>query len=329
MWILLSDLHLSDLPKDDYRFGIFPWLLQQQEKYSPEATFVLGDLTQDKDNHSSTLVNRTIDELTTLQPPVYILRGNHDGVDHNNPFFRFLNQIEGIYFIVEPETVFGKVAMIPHCRTQEQFDAACKAIKFRPDALMLHQTIAGAIAETGRPLNGFSASPIEALKPARCYAGDVHKPQTVGPVTYIGAPYAVKFGDEFDGRVLLVDGAKEQNLYYPYPRKWTLRIRSGFEISQNTKLKRGDQVKLIIELAREEVTEWAAFKREALAVCKELGLEVFGTEVDVKNLSRKVTKEVKKQGKSKDEVFTDFCKNEKVSSAIKQAGAELLNANQE
>ncbi len=324
MWILLSDLHLSDRPKDGYRFGIFPWLRKQQEKYSPEATFVLGDLTQDKDNHSSTLVNRTVDELMLLRPPVYICRGNHDGISPNNPFFRFLNQIEGIYFIIEPEVVFGKVVMIPHCRTEEQFKASCESIQFRPDALMLHQTIAGAIAETGRPLNGFSASPITALKPARCYAGDVHKPQQCGPVQYIGAPYQIRFGDAFEGRVLLVNGAKEQNLYYPYPHKWTLRIRDAGEISQNTKLKHGDQVKLIIELAREEATEWSAHKRKALDVCKELGLEVFGTEVDVKNLSRKNEKEVKKQGKTKDEVFTDFCKNEKVSSHIKQTGIELL-----
>lgn len=324
MFLLCSDLHLSDRPKDEYRFGIFRWLAKQQAKYSPEATFILGDLTQDKDNHSSTLVNRTIDELTTLQPPVYILRGNHDGLDPNNPFFKFLNCIDGIYFVIEPETIFGKVAMIPHCNTQEQFNAACEAIKFRPDALMLHQTIAGAIAETGRPLNGFSASPIEALKPARCFAGDVHKPQIVGPVTYIGAPYQVRFGDDFIGRVLLTKGEKDQNLYYPYPHKWTLRIRDAGEIHQNTNLKAGDQVKLVIELAREEMSEWATHKRKALDVCKELGLEVFGVDVDVKNTTQKARKEAIKQGKSKTEIVTQFCVNEKVSAKIKETGLKLL-----
>lgn len=324
MWLILSDLHLSDRPKDEYRFDIFRWLVKQQEKYSPEATFLLGDLTQDKDNHSSALVNRTIDELTLLQPPVYILRGNHDGIDHNNPFFRFLNCIEGINFIVEPEVVLDNVAMIPHCRTQEQFNAACKQMPKTPKALMLHQTIAGAIAETGRPLNGLSASPIEALKPLHCYSGDVHKPQRVGPITYIGAPYQIRWGDNFTPRVLFTDGKQGQNLYYPHPHKWTLRIRDAGEITKNQELKAGDQVKLIIELAREEMTEWSEMKRKALEACKELGLEVFGVDVDVKNISRKTEKGVSKQGKTKAEIVTDFCKNENVSSQIKQAGLELL-----
>lgn len=325
MWLITSDLHLSDRPKDGYRFGIFRWLVKQQEKHSPEATFILGDLTQDKDNHSSSLVNRTIDELTLLQPPVYILRGNHDGVDHNNPFFRFLNCIEGINFVVEPDFVLDNVAMVPHCRTQEQFNAACKAMPQRPDALMLHQTIAGAIAETGKPLTGLSAAPIELLKPLRCYAGDVHRPQRCGPVTYIGSPYQIRFGDDFEPRVLLVNGSKEQNLYYPHPHKWTLRVRDASEITDNQKLKAGDQVKLIIELAREEMTEWSEHKRKALEACKELGLEVFGVDVDVKGISRKTERgETSKQGKTKAEIVTDFCKNENVSSQIKQAGLELL-----
>jgi hypothetical protein len=246
-------------------------------------------------------------------------------LDPDSPFFKFLNCIEGFHFIIEPEVILGNVAMVPHCRTQELFDAACGKMPKAPKALMLHQTIAGAIAETGRPLTGLKASPIELLKPALCYSGDVHKPQRCGPVNYIGAPYQVRFGDDFEGRVMLVDGKKETSLHYPCIHKWTLRIRDAEELANNPKLKAGDQVKLIIELAREEMTDWAGHKRKALDVCKELNLEVFGVDVDIKTSTHKAEKkESVRQGKTKEEILAEFCKSEKISLQIKQAGKELL-----
>ena len=95
-WLLSADLHLSDRARDSYRFGLFPWLKKQQQKNKVDATFLLGDLTQEKDRHSSALVNRIVEELLTLTPPVYVLRGNHDGLNPNSPFFKFLNSISGL-----------------------------------------------------------------------------------------------------------------------------------------------------------------------------------------------------------------------------------------
>ena len=77
-WLFASDLHLSDRPKDRYRFGLFKWLAEQQQKHQITATFILGDITDRKDNHSAVLVNKTVNSLLTLKPPVYILKGNHD-----------------------------------------------------------------------------------------------------------------------------------------------------------------------------------------------------------------------------------------------------------
>src|SRR5882724_7118261 len=98
-WLLTSDLHLSDKPRDAYRFGLFPWLAKQQKAHNVDAIFILGDLTENKDRHSAKLVNQTIESLLTLRPPVYILRGNHDGIDPGSPFFKFVNSIEGIKLI--------------------------------------------------------------------------------------------------------------------------------------------------------------------------------------------------------------------------------------
>src|ERR1700761_5938869 len=127
MWFIIGDLHLTDHVRDQYRFGIFKWIQQQQEKYKPAATFLLGDLTDSKDRHSATLVNKIVNGLTSLKPPVYILEGNHDyKADKKNPFFRFLNHIEGLRFITEPAVIkpaySRPIALIPHCRSQNDFD---------------------------------------------------------------------------------------------------------------------------------------------------------------------------------------------------------------
>src|SRR5215831_509799 len=129
--LITSDLHLSDRARDRYRFGLFKWLVKKQRKYNVDATFILGDVTDRKDNHSAALVNEIIDNLILLKPPVYILKGNHDFIDPDTPYFRFLSRLDGIKFISEPTRLpdwgWG-AAMIPHQPDQASFDRACGVI---------------------------------------------------------------------------------------------------------------------------------------------------------------------------------------------------------
>ena len=326
-WLLFSDLHLTDRPRDEYRFGLFPWLAKQQKEHAVDATFLLGDITDKKDKHTSVLVNRVIDEITKLKPPLYILRGNHDGIDENNPFFRFMNCIDGIEFIVTPE--FNQklgVAFLPHCRTQQELDDACAQMPEGPRAIMCHQTFSGAQAESGTRLMGLSTSPIELLRGAATWAGDVHKPQRCGPVTYIGAPYHVRFGDDFTPRCLLVKGNKEQNLYYPAPHKWALTIRDPGEIIDNEDLKKGDQAKIVIELAREEAVEWQTYKQQVLEACADVGVSVYGCEMKlIKSKRERPRLNGGQKAKSPRDVFEGYCQREGVASNIKKAGLGLLD----
>lgn len=324
-WLATADLHLTDRPKDEYRFGLFQWLVKQQVKYKPDATFVLGDLTEFKDRHTAKLTNRVADELFRLQPPVYILRGNHDGVDPENPFFRFLSKIEGIHFIIKPTRIPDlKLTMIPHQRTQAEFDEACQIIK-PGDLVMLHATFEGAEAESGRRLSGLSASPIESANPRGVWAGDVHKPQRCGSVTYLGAPFHIRFGDNYTPRALLVDGTTETDLHFDAPRKWSLTVTSPDDIERNESLRKGDQVKLTIQLTREEVVEWAAIRRACLIVCKERDLDVYGAKLEGLHGKRKraVLKDESNAPQPKD-VLKAYCEAEGVGVDIKNAGMELL-----
>lgn len=324
MILLIGDLHLTDKSRDDYRFEIFDWICKQQERLKPEATFLAGDLTDAKDRHSATLVNKTVNGLLKLKPPVYIDRGNHDYRDPVNPFFKFLNHIEGLWFITEPTLVTHKfqIGVVPHYREQAEFDAAVKKVS-NPDAFLVHQTFEGAIAETGVTLSGLRASLIESLQPRLgIWAGDVHKPQRQGLVTYIGCPYHVRFGDGFNPRVIFINAkGKKENLHFDAPYKWSLTVRDANDILNNHDLAEGDQVKLTIELPREEAVEWKRIKAEVLNACKKANVDVYGCELSIKTSTSKQQRLIKTT--SKEDVFDQFCKIENIAANIKKAGLLL------
>lgn len=326
-WLITSDLHLTDRPRDAYRFGLFPWLARMQRLYDTTATFILGDLTDQKDKHSAALVNKLVHEITGLQPPVYVLMGNHDFIDPENPFFKFLGCVEGLYFVTEPTWLEDhKVAMIPHQPDQAAFDRACGIIQPTAKAVFCHATFEGAISETsGGRLTGLRASLVSQKAPkATLVAGDIHKPQRCGPVTYVGAPYSIRFGDDYTPRVLLIKGGKEQNLYFDAPRKWALTVRDADEILNNKDLKPGDQIRLTIEMAREEAVEHAAHKQRILAACKKVGIEVYGVELKINSSTRRERIKVGKARSPKD-ILASFCTAEGVASNVKKAGMELLD----
>jgi hypothetical protein len=328
-WLVSADLHLSDRPKDSYRFGIFDWLAKQQQKHNVSATFILGDLTDRKDNHSSALVNRVIDELLKLKPPVYILRGNHDGIDPNNPFFRFLQTIEGLDFVVAPALLqrgpVQGVALIPHQPDQAALDRACGIVGHKMAGVMMHQTLQGAMAETGMPLSGLRCPLVEARKPLTWVSGDVHTPQTLNcGLTYVGAPYHVRFGDDYDPRVLLL-GNTLTDLHFPCLRKWTLRVNRNW--APTPRIKKGDHVKIIVTLPPEEVVEWAAVKRRILDTCREMEVQVFGVELEIAGKKTKGTTDQQPvvHDRTPKEIFGRFCQAERVPVDIKQVGEEFVS----
>lgn len=335
MFLIVGDLHFSDRAADAHRFGIFKWIAQQQNKRSVIATFLLGDLTDQKDRHSASLVNKIVSGLVSLRPPVYIVRGNHDyKADQSNPFFKFLNHIEGLKFVGEPSVIRedrnAVVAMIPHYRSQDEFNnAVAECARHKPSCFLVHQTFDGAIAETGVRLSGLSASPIESLKPPLgVYAGDVHRPQTHGLVTYVGCPYQVRFGDNFEPRsIWLSKEGTEKDLAFAAPRKWSLTVRGADNLLNNEELVKGDQVKLTIEVAREEAVEWKQIKQEVLAACKKLKLEVYGAKLEIRTNQRRQRLRIRTRECSLADTLEQFCKSENVSSQIKKTGMEIVNGN--
>lgn len=327
MWLLIGDTHFTDNARDRHRFQIFNWIRLQQRKYKPAATFLAGDLCDAKDRHSATLVNQVVAGLTSLEPPIYIDRGNHDYRDPTNPFFNFLNHIEGLEFVTEPKAVWHglRMGIIPHYRTQDEFDDASKRLVSSSDAFLVHQTFEGAIAETGARLNGLSASLVRSFDlPLGVIAGDVHMPQTAPPVTYLGCPYHVRFGDDYSPRCLLINSeGKQSNLYFDAPYKWSLRINDAFDIEKHERLHAGDQIKLVVELTREEAVDWKQIKANVLAACKERQLEVYGIKMEVLASAKRNIKKVA-HAQTKMEVFKQFANAEGLSKAVQDAGRKLI-----
>lgn len=331
MWLLVGDLHLTDRAQDAYRFGIFDWMRQQQNK-NVAATFLMGDLTDSKDRHSATLVNNIVNGLVSLKPPVYIVRGNHDyKADQTNPFFDFLNHIDGLTFATEPMLVkeVQQVGLIPHFRSQEEFDDAVRSVSaggHAPVSIFSHQTFEGAIAESGVRLSGLSASLVESMNlPWGVYAGDVHKPQTQGHVTYVGCPYQVRFGDNFEPRCIHISrSGVESYPWFDAPRKWSLTVSDAVDIESNVNLYPGDQVKLRVEIPREEVVEWKQIKKEILAACKVKAVDVHGIKLEALGITPTKGGVKAKLGQKVD-IFDAFCSHENVGTIIKRKGREILD----
>ena len=91
--LIFTDIHLTDNPREEYRWRVFDDAIVQF-LFLKKATdiMILGDLTDRKDNHSASLVNRLVRNVKRLAElaPVTVLMGNHDYLDPINPFFGFL-----------------------------------------------------------------------------------------------------------------------------------------------------------------------------------------------------------------------------------------------
>lgn len=321
-YLLTSDIHLTDAAKDSYRFGLFDFLRQQQEIYNPDVLIVAGDLTNEKNYHSSALVNQTVEGFKRLRPPVYIDRGNHDGDDPENPFFAFLNKIPGITFCIDTTVIKDyKLVMIPHQLNQASFDNAFKRV---PEGFLAvcHQTITGCLSETGSRLTGLAVPPNKACK---ILSGDIHRPQILhtenGDVTYIGSPYAVRHGDHFEPRVLLLDNNKEIDLHFLAPKKLSLIIR---DVSEIPDLKKGDQIKVLMELHPSEKVEWANHKKKIMDHCKDKGIEIYGAKLKVIEGRKRPKLTASSNSKSNLDYFKAFCVSEQIPANIKQAGLNII-----
>jgi len=334
--ILCSDLHLTERERDEYRWEFLDWLAEELDRSGEDELFILGDLTDQKDGHSAKLVNRIIDTLFGLPANVTILKGNHDYTDADCPFFRFLDKEMGdnIRFVSDPlldEDDSGNILLLPHTRTPLEDWSSIITDFSHVKLIFCHQTFNGADAGKGHML----ASSLSSLYfsqgrgfRGKVLSGDVHVPQKVGDVTYVGCPYPVAFGDMFTPRILFYRDGKLTQKKTPSIHRWSLDLSSVDELADMPDLQEGDQAKVRMHLPRSEFGSWEQHKMRLFEIAKKCGVQLFSVELhEKKSRTRSRLEDPTAKAPvavSAEELLRTFCRARGLDEAIEETGVELM-----
>lgn len=292
--LLVSDLHLTANPRDSYRWDIFPWIVKTCAYHGVKTVVILGDLTDAKDYHSAELVNRVTQAFQMFRDgkndstveKVYVLMGNHDYLKTGIPFFNFLNYMPHVEFITKPTvrvSEYSTAVLLPHTKTPMK---DWKQVSFKGvDLVFMHQTVSGSIASNGMKLEGELDNQLKGSmqglpQNATIYSGDIHRPQCIGDVTYVGSPYPVHFGDTeiIQYRAILLNADLQPKSLYP-PSIHRLSVRGSLAEVKGWRLRKGDQVKIKIRLGSSERERWESVRREVSTFFEAQGVEVLALEL--------------------------------------------------
>lgn len=330
--LLTSDLHLVESASTEYRWGIFPWLHERIKEERVRTLCVLGDLTDAKDYHSSQLVNRVVREIRALGEicRVLILAGNHDWMKNGQEYFRFLSALPGVTYINHPwedEDPSFPALFLPYSRDPAR---AWKDLDLQHyDYVFMHQTIRGARSSNGAEMEGDVLPDLRG--PRKIYSGDIHVPQTIGALEYVGSPYHVHFGDNFEPRCVLIDRDRRPvDLHFKTVKRCALRA-NGLEdlLLDLLFLKPGDHVKVTLSLTQAEAHGWAAIKREALELLARAKVEVFDLRLEIADsaaprLAAPGRQAVRARGAS--DVLYSYVMAEGLPGDALEAGLEVLES---
>lgn len=337
--LITADLHLSDRERDEYRWDLFPWIVERMEQLGASTLLILGDLTDEKDGHSARLVNRIMDSLLTIPGHVYILKGNHDYTDEDCPFFRFLGHEEygaRISFITKttflsenlPPGTRGTVMMLPHTLKPKTVWGHVKRLK-KVRLACCHQPVVGAVTESGITMREGISSRYWSTRGYKfpVVAGDIHVPQTVGDFTYTGAPYPIKFGDEFIPRVLRFDG---KSLHEIVREKVIRKLSVDIDDAENLaelELREGDQIKVRVHLPRSEFGVWEQHRARLIEIATDAGAVIHSAEIQEESRrKKKATSTAPKGSRCSDpsELLTAFCEERGIDPALENVAGDLI-----
>lgn len=277
--IIISDPHFTASPNDEYRWGLWPWLAGEIAEEKARTLLILGDLTDAKDYHPAELVNRLAAAIVSMPvEEVIILAGNHDWLKQGGVFFKFLQHVTKprIRVITEPTEDLG-ADTDPACMFLPYTKSPARDWKDRDfshfDFLFLHQTAPGSVASNGQKMDG---DEMPALNAGKVYSGDIHVPQVIGAIEYVGSPYHVHFGDNFKPRCLVIDKKrKAYDLHFQTVARRAVTVWSIEELKR-LDLGKGDQIKVTVHLDTADAHQWHQIRREAVEWVKERGAQLHG-----------------------------------------------------
>jgi Calcineurin-like phosphoesterase len=333
MPILISgDIHWSDDPRDAYRHEWVAWFLTQIKKHKADGVVLLGDYTEAKDRHSGWLVNKVVEHLHAMAQlcPVIALLANHDYLgDPASATFGLVSRIEGLTWVSTPKA--GKdlpaafsmglapALFLPYTADYKRdWDPWMDRGGFGNYApIFAHQTFTGALGESGRRMEGV---PVDIFpEDAMVIAGDIHVPQKLGPVTYVGAPYSIDFGDQFAGRILKLEGRKLTSVVYHGPQKLLLEIDDVSDLNKDA-TNGGDIVKVKVNIADRE--KWAETKDAVMRWGEKQKVWVYSVVPVMQKAKQRVRGQV--EARSDGELLGVFCKSRNLSESVAKTGRFLM-----
>ena len=329
--IITTDLHLTSDPNDEYRWGLFPWLIEQGKKGRVRSVAILGDLTDAKDYHSSVLVNRVVDNIKKLRDAigqVLILVGNHDYLKDGHPYFSFLNALDGVKFIHEPFSDLEEelpVLWLPHSKNPAKEWEVFKSLDWYSHIFM-HQTFNGSVASNGQKMEGDGVDRVSWMNKdlvPEVWSGDIHVPQKKGLVEYVGSPYHVHFGDSFSPRAILLErGGKRKDLVFPTIQRATLKLNSLDDLF-SLEVSPGDQVKLKMVMDESEQQDWPRWRERAKQWAAKEQVQLCGLALEVKKSRRRLEKHEDSSARPEDILFK-FVSDEDLGPDAYETGMEIL-----
>lgn len=261
--LVTADIHLSANPRDSYRHRWMERLPALLKKEGASRLLLLGDLTAAKDGHNAKLTNKIVVLINAIAEvcPVYILQGNHDCISPSDPFFEFLGRYDRVRWIKDVAALklkgLGRCLFIPHQRKVEAW-SNIKELKQEWDWVFTHNTFKGAKNEQDMELDG---APMGMLLGHRVVSGDVHVPQKIGPVTYIGPPFTINFGDSYTPRILLLTEHGMNQRLCEGPRKLLVEADS-LEWVRKAKVCPEDIIKVRYSVAARDYDKWPQIRKQ-------------------------------------------------------------------
>lgn len=317
--IVTGDLHLSHNPRDEYRFAFMHWFARECEKRKVDQIVIAGDLTEEKDRHPAVLVNKVVRHVHALAKiaPVVIVEGNHDYKDEGHAFFAFISKLDNARWVSKP-TVIDDMLCLPHTNNYKRdwadIDMAASPLR------VCHQTFNGASVGFGRSLEGV---PTDVLpRKGATVSGDIHVPQRLDRVEYVGAPYHVDFGDDYKSRILEQTNGKWTSIdTSTLPQKRSFVVSSAETQPAFRGAHRGDLVQITVEVDTLEGWNTVHGQIEGEAISRKLRV----WSIKPKLLKRVVRRQHKvADAKSDRDVLTAFGKRHGLSSGIMKRGEKLL-----
>lgn len=332
--ILFSDPHFTDVELERYRWNIFNFIrdtaivFQEVNSSKIHRVICLGDLVDKKDRHSAKLVNDLVEYFADLKHEIsceiILLAGNHDKPLQGPYYWKFLNDL-GISYIEKPLKL-GDCYFLPFSNNPVE---EWKDLDFSDTKVIyMHQTVDGALIENDRKIEGGHKLP-ELSPKIQIFSGDVHRPQTVNGIVYIGAPHPVRFSEDWENRIVVV---KDEE-YWNFQSIETATIKRAIiditdsKALENTPYKEGDQIRIRYLLSGQALTTWpqeqeriTAWAKENKVILASLESALIGDGLEPDDTEEAQRLEVLKP----EEIVKKFGLDEKLSDDLIQVGVDLV-----